>query len=438
MNRQKKMNIIECIRKNLKSPYSIIYALYNVSTITIGLILIMNTAVAETAAKEEQKHSWFEGTWLDDNWIPQSVQIHGFLSQGFVHTSDNNFFGESADSVSTDYREIGINGSWRVIPELQLSLQFVYRDAGLTDEDGVRVDYALADYSFYSTESTLLGLKGGRIPTPLGFYNETRDVLSTRPSILLPQSIYFDINRNIALSADGGYLYGEHRTEYGDIFFDIGGVVPRADDPEAKFRLTGDFPGEFSGKMSWVGRLAYEWQSGQVRLSVTYADLVGDYEPEPDTFNLLPGTFKFNPLVFSAQYNAENWSLTAEYALRRTRLTGFGLFPDNDTTGESYYVQGSYQFTSWMEGMVRYDNLFSNKDDKNGKQFEAATGLPNYSRFAHDWTFGLRFTVIPNLLISAEYHRVNGTAWLATIENKDPTKTEQYWDMYLMMISYDF
>lgn len=436
MSRQKNMNCIVCIRKNLKIPYSIISTLY---ILCISLILTMNTALAETAITEGNEDSWIEGTWLDGSWIPPSVQIHGFLSQGLNYTTDNNFFGDSDKQVNTDFREIGINGSWRVIPELQLSMQLVYRDAGLTDDDGVRVDYALADFSFYSTESTLLGLKGGRIPTPLGFYNETRDVFSTRPSILLPQSIYFDRNRNIALSADGGYLYGEQRTKYGDVFFDLGVVLPRTNDPDAKFAIAGDLPGEFSAKTSWVGRLAYEWQSGRVRLSTTYADLIGDYEPEPDTFNLLPGgRLQFNPLVFSAQYNAENWSLTAEYALRRTRLTGFGLFPDNDTTGESYYLQGTYQFTPWMEGIVRYDNLFSNKDDKSGKQFAAATGLPDYSRFAHDLTLGLRFTLMKNLLLSAEYHNVNGTAWLPVIENPEPNKTNQYWDMYLLMISFDF
>lgn len=260
----------------------------------------------------------------DGGWLPKSVQIHGFLSQGLTHTSDNNFFGRSDDSVSFDFREIGLNGSWRVIPNLQLAVQLVYRDAGKTDDLGVRVDYGLADYSFYSTESTLLGIRGGRVPTPFGFYNDTRDVASTRPGILLPQSIYFDVNRNFALSADGGYVYGEHRTDYGDFSLHAGVVNPRVTDPDLKNVIVGPFPGELEGDTSFVTRFNYEWQSGVVRLAISYADFNINYQPEGGNVNLLPGSLKFNPLVFSAQYNAENWSLTAEYALRRAKFFDFG------------------------------------------------------------------------------------------------------------------
>ena len=40
--------------------------------------------------------------------LPKSVQIHGFLSQGFLHTSDNNLFGHSDDNISVDFRELGL------------------------------------------------------------------------------------------------------------------------------------------------------------------------------------------------------------------------------------------------------------------------------------------------------------------------------------------
>ncbi|MEE9412610.1 MAG: hypothetical protein V3V22_06110 [Methylococcales bacterium] len=391
----------------------------------------MSTALADTAADKKTDD------WFDSSWIPQSLQIHGFLSQGFVHTSDNNFFGKSDDNISTDYRELGINGSWRVIPELQLFLQIAYRDAGATDDQNVRIDYGLADYSFYSTESSLLGLKGGRVPIPLGIY-EARDVLSNRPSIILPQSIYFDRNRNVALSADGGYLYGEYRTEFGDFLFDVGGVVPRTDDPEVKFGLTRDLPGKFVGKPSWAGSIVYEWQGGRVRTSITYGDYYVKYKSKNPIIQ--SGTLQFNPLIFSIQYNEEDWSLTGEYAYTHRHFNNFGALLDSNTTSIGYYVQGTYKLTSWIEGLIRYDNLVVDKDDTNGREFSASSGgaVPAFSRFAEDWTIGLRFTVIPNLLFSAEYHHINGTGWLASIENKDPTKTRKRWNMFLWMISYNF
>lgn len=285
----------------------------------------------------------------------------------------------------------------------------------------------------------MLGIRGGRVPTPFGFYNDTRDVASTRPGILLPQSIYFDVNRNFALSADGGYVYGEHRTDYGDFSLHAGVVNPRVTDPDLKNVIVGPFPGKLEGDTSFVTRFNYDWQSGVVRLAISYADFNINYQPEGGNVNLLPGSLKFNPLVFSAQYNAENWSLTAEYALRRAKFFDFGpIRPDSDATGESFYVQGIYHFTSWLQGMVRYDQLFWDRKDKNGEKFAAATGLPAYSRFAKDWTVGLRVEVLPRMLISAEYHNVNGTGWLSGLENPDPTQTKKHWNLYMMMISYDF
>ena len=368
------------------------------------------------------------------DWIPESVQIHGFLSQGFVHTSDNNFFGKSDDSISTDFRELGVNGSWSIWPELQVAMQIVWRDAGKTDTSGARIDYGLASYNIYSSETSLLTIRGGRVPTPFGFYNDTRDVASTRPTIILPQSIYFDVNRNLALSADGGYLYGEHRSDYGDFSLHFGLVNPRMDDPDFKNVIVGASPGRMEGSTSWISRLGYEWQGGLVRLAVTYADFNGDYIPSAGAF-LLPGSFKFQPLILSAQYNAENWSITGEYALRKSILKDFG-FPKVDFTGQSFYIQGTYRFTDAIEGIVRYDDLIWNLDDKKGFEFADLTGAPNYSRFAQDWTVGLRYEMFTSLMLSAEYHRINGTGWLSSLEN--PDGTTQHWDLYAVMISFSF
>ncbi|CCE23700.1 porin family protein [Methylotuvimicrobium alcaliphilum] len=373
---------------------------------------------------------------FENDWLPQNLQIHGFLSQGFIHTSDNNFFGKTDDSISSDFRELGINASYRILPELQIAMQVVWRDAGKTDDSNVRIDYGVASYNLYSSEHSLLTLRGGRVPTPLGLYNDTRDVASTRPSILLPQSIYFDVNRNLALSADGGYIYGEHRTDYGDFSLNFGVVIPRLDDPDFKNVIVGSDPGKMEGDVSWVLRTGYEWENGLVKLAVTYADFNGDYKPSSGAL-LQPGSWRFNPLILSAQYNTEKWSLTGEYALRRAQLRNFGAIPDTEFTGQSFYIQGTYRLTSSLEALVRYDELIWDMDDRKGlKLAQAAPGITNHSRFAQDWTFGLRYEILPALNFSAEYHRINGTGWLSNLEN--PQGTTQHWDMYTIMMSYDF
>lgn len=371
--------------------------------------------------------------------LPESLQIHGFASQGFIATSDNNFFGDSQNGGSFDYRELGLNASLRPLPNLQLSAQILSRTAGEGNNGDVRLDYGFADYSFISNEANLLGLRLGRIKNPLGLYNDTRDVPFTRPTILLPQSIYFDRTRNLALSSDGAQLYGEHRMDSGNLSFQIGAVYPKADDLETELAILGDnLPGKLEGDLSYIGRIIYERDGGRLRLALTGARVNISYKPAlafPD--DLLAGTNPFTPWILSAQYNAERWSLTAEYALRSLKYKDFGI-PDLSFTGESYYLQGTYRFNPKWEAVLRYDVLYTDKDDRDGSDFAAATGLPAYNFFAKDFTVGLRWNITPSFMLRGEYHRVNGTAWLPLLDNPDPSDSTQHWNLFAILASYRF
>lgn len=369
--------------------------------------------------------------------LPDTVQIHGFGSVGYFHTTGNNFFGETTGAGDVDFWELGINGSWRPRPDLQLSMQVVSRKAGETDDGELRIDYGFVDYSFISDVENLWGIRVGRVVNPLGLYNDTRDMPFTRPSILLPQSIYFDANRQFSLSGDGGLVYGERRTGFGDLFFQLNVGHPRTDDPDLKRFILGDTPGELEGMTSILWRLMYEKDAGRLRLALSGAKARTRFEPAGP--GVKDGRFTFEPLILSAQYNAERWSLTGEYALRRTELEDFGIpFPDDDFTGESYYVQGTYRFSQRWEGVLRYDVLYWDRDDRDGKRFEAATGgvRPAHSRFAKDLTVGIRWDVVPNFMLRFEYHNVNGTAWLSDLEN--PDERIQRWDLFALLAAFRF
>ncbi|MCP4407502.1 MAG: hypothetical protein GY807_07030 [Gammaproteobacteria bacterium] len=370
--------------------------------------------------------------------LPNSVQIHGFASLGYFNTSENNFFGDTKGNGDVDFWELGINGSWRARPDLQLSLQVVSRKAGKTDDGDPRIDYGFVDYSFLSDLENLWGLRLGRVVNPFGLYNDTRDMPFTRPSILLPQSIYFDANRQFALSGDGGQLYGERRAEFGDIYAQFNVFQPRVDDPDLLNSITSGFGGDLEGDLSWVGRLVYEKDGGKLRLAITAAQLNADIDPK-GMVAPIARKFRFEPLVLSAQYNAERWSLTGEYARREANFKDFVLpMQDLKRVGESYYMQFSYRLAARWEAMLRYDVLFWDRDDRDGKKTEAATGglVPAHSKFAKDFTVGLRWDVAPSFMVRLEYHNVNGTGWLSGLEN--PGETEQYWDMFALLAAYRF
>lgn len=365
------------------------------------------------------------------------VHLHGFFTQGVVLTSDNNFLGKSEDG-SLDFREIGINLSVRPHPDLQFSGQLLSHEAGKSDGGEVRVDYALADWTVFSGETTRGGVRAGRVKTPYGLYNLTRDVAFTRPSVVLPQSIYLERTRNLTMAADGVELYLDRDGAFGHAELnlaigkpDVGGRVLEAT------VLGRERAGELESRVNYLLRVLYEGEGERYRLAFTSAFSNVDYQPgrvDP----LQAGHVDFDPMIFSAQYNAERWSLTGEYALRRSRLSGFGPLLAVSVTGESYYLQGLYRPAPQWELMLRYDVMAVDRDDRDGKEYARVTGLPAFTRYARDWTAGVRYDVNSSFMVRAEYHHVNGTSWLVGSENPDPSSLERRWDMFMLLGSFRF
>ncbi len=374
-------------------------------------------------------------------------QAHGFLSQGYTYTSANDFFGNSQGDGSLEFTELGLNVLGHPLPNLLFAVQGLYRDTGGSDENDFRLDYANLDLSLPFSEDLTFGVRGGRVKNPFGLYNEARDAIWTRPSVLLPQSIYFDSLglRTSILASDGGILYGRYR--FGEHAFTtelrIGELLT---DPTTVDFITGFTagPGTLSGRPLLGGRVGYEWQEGRFRLLFTAVDVDQDFEPSSPTGS--PGNAKiFAPLV-SAQVNLEDWSFTGEYLRISSDRSGFtpgGVLLEQ--TSESYYLQAEYRFAPSWSAIARYDALFADSDDHDGSATARATGLPRHRFFAKDLTFGLRWEFLDDWLVAAEYHNVDGTAWLSPVDNpgiNDPARVREvsdgHWDLFTLMFSYRF
>ena len=414
--------------------------------IAVSAILWSLPAQSQALPDNQQTPSFLSATAarLRAVKLPDNVQIHGFTTQGYLNTTgNNNVFGNSnQDSGTFGFREVGLNASVQLLPNLLISAQGLHRHAGHGSQD-IRLDYGLIDYRAYSGENSHFGIRAGRIKNPLGFYNETRDVAHTRPSILLPQSIYFDRTRNLAMAADGGHVYGETRTNKGDFSYQFGVVMPTAGGAATESAFLGrDMPGKLSSNVSYVGRGMYEYGGGRVRLAVSGAQVNLGYDPGASD-PLRAGSILFVPIIFSAQYNAERWSFTSEYAIRYSEFSNFGAIPNLNFTGESYYFQGTYRFAPKWEAVIRYDALYTNRDDRSGKDYAAQTGRQAFNRFAKDVTTGLRWNITPSFMLAAEHHYVNGTAWLAPLDNPNlgtvaGGQHSQHWHLFAVQGSYRF
>ena len=376
----------------------------------------------------------------------QDLQWHGFFGQSLLRSTENNLFGNSKQRGSFDYTELGANASWRVTPDWQVSAQLLGRRAGASDPGKVRLDYAFVSYTPWASEEGRLAVIVGKSKLPYGLYNDTRDTPSARPSILLPQSIYLDRLRDSYQSGPGLHLQAEQAIGPGSLSFRFANFKwVDAGGRNAILGLLGSSAnGDFAGKQSWTGQLLYQSSNEKFRAGVTEARIRLRYQPAVGDAPLFGnGQVEFAPRVWSAQWQEERWSITGEYLTRRIKYDSFSPQVDNNIPGVSYYLQGIWRLTPGWDLLLRRDIYVMDSNDRSGERFAStamakARGLSAWSRYAKDWTLGLRHQFAPGWQLAGEWHHIEGTGWMPLADNPDPRQTGKDWNLLMAQLSYQF
>ncbi|AGH42184.1 hypothetical protein C427_0074 [Paraglaciecola psychrophila 170] len=153
----------------------------------------------------------------------ESFKLNGFVAQGITQAKGSNFVTDDGD-VSLKLTEVGVNSTYRINPSFRVAGQAVYLEGGNRFSDGFRVDYLFLEWQLLNSPDWQLKTHIGRNKNYHWLYSSTRDVPHTRPSIVLPQSLYFDVFRDVALGVDGLVLIAQTHNELGewDINFSYG------------------------------------------------------------------------------------------------------------------------------------------------------------------------------------------------------------------------
>jgi hypothetical protein len=339
----------------------------------------------------------------------QGVEIHGFVSQGFIKSTSNNYLAES-ERGSFDFTEVGINFTSALSDRLRIGLQLFAHDLGPLGNYKPQFDWFFLDYRFLDE----LGIRVGRTKLPYGLYNETNDIDAARVPILLPQSVYPVQNRDFLLAQTGAELYGlvpiggagelEYRLYGGTIFLDV------SDSEEV---TSFEVPYLFGGRLMWMTpadglQLGASVQTLRVDLEV---ELEPDQIQQLEALNAVPPGFDGTvsaevPAVLwvaSAEYSAHELLLSAEYSRWRTELESTLpiLFPEETTVSERYYVMASYRVAPWFTPGVYYSVLYPDVDERGGRD-----------KKQHDLALSFRYDLNEHWLFKVEGHYMHGTAAL--------------------------
>jgi len=356
------------------------------------LVLFLAAALAAAAGPASAAELGLPGP------LPQ-LEVHGFVSQGFLLTSSNNYLAESSRG-SFEFSELGLNFTLQPADRLRLGVQIFSQDLGPTGNYQARLDWYYIDYHWQDW----LGVRAGRVKLPFGLYNDTSDVDAARTAVLLPQSIYPAQNRNFLLAQTGGEIYGykslgrsgalDYRLYGGTIFLDLGQQSPVS----AFTVLDLNVPYVAGGRLLWNSPLDGLRLGGSLQFLRLDADLLPSGSTRSVALNLPVMLW-----VASAEYVWRDFVFAAEYSRWRVRTESSdpSVFPESNTTSERGYALATYRVNPWLQAGGYYSLLFPNVDRRVGPAGRQ-----------HDVALTLRFDVNSYWLIKLETHYMHGTAGL--------------------------
>ncbi len=350
----------------------------------------------------------------------RTVQMHGFASQGFVHTNDNNWLTmETSNIGSGEFTDFGANASTAITDKLRVGAQIYDRNLGQLGKWHPELDWAYGDFKF----KPWLSFRGGKIKTVLGLFNDTQDLDSVQVFALLPQGVYSTDMRDATLSHVGGDLYGTFAlnkrlgkfsyTVYGgDQFQSIYGGYPYLLQIHGIYIESSSGPtygGDLRWKLPIKGALAgasYEDNSvtntGQLNPSVALGGpdvMVPYWEQSRSQYTK----------QYYAEYTRGNLKIDAEY---RRFWRDFTIFNGQfvATTGtHAWYPSGAYRVNKRFEFGGYYSHFTEDWVVTAPGQFEAASES-DPSRHIFDKVVAARIDLDSHWYAKIEGHFMNGNA----------------------------
>lgn len=369
--------------------------------------------------------------------------IHGFISQGYLKTSANSIIADSEDGTF-QMNEMGINFTNEPTDKLRIGMQFFARDYGSIGNDNIIMDWAFADYRFYDT----FGIRGGKIKSPVGLYQETRDIDMLRIPVFLPWGAYDENLRDSANSIQGVGIYGDINTErFGSFNYQILAGTNNVPDGGGTALYLGIGIYEVTDIQMgniWNYGLLWSDPTGMIRISQTawFSDIaakgkmqgtIGNYDMPYVEIYKSSFEFTWNNFVFTYE---RFWFHSA---LGIITESGIPLFPYSTRHGLGAYGLFSYRVNDILSVSYSYNEYYDDEGDRNGDGdfYKLYNRGQKHKAWHKESIFSIRLDVNSNWICKLEYHYVDGAAKLLPALDDDSIY-KHYWHMFIAKVSYNF
>ncbi len=388
--------------------------------------------------------------------LSDNLQIHGFLSQGYMKSTNNNYLADTKDGTF-QFNEIGINFSTNVSDKLRLGLQFFSRDLGLEGNDEITIDWAFADYKV----KDWFGFRVGKLKMIGGNYNEIRDMDLLRTSALLPASVYPELYRDTFTSIKGTGIYGTislndlgsflYNAQIGMIPMETDGGFSKAYQKNIQHfgtwtvdTFTANYAYTFGGK--WETPLdGLNLGASYYSIDEMYIQGVIEDSPLPNFAPLVGYTYEYKVDDFigyflSTDYTWNNFYIIGEFTHTDIKgrvyseVMGDIILVKSDAPVEGWYISGAYRFTDWFELGSYYSEYYPKAKDKEGKDNPDGLAFKNWLK---EITLSFRFDVNSNWIFKLEYHRMDGFGAFSSAKNLN-ANLKKNWNLFVAKMTYNF
>jgi hypothetical protein len=327
--------------------------------------------------------------------VNDHLRIDGFGTQGYLRTTDNVF--QKANSRGTfDFSayslvfKANVDEKFTVWSELHTSSEI---------NDMIVLEWAFAEYKFSDT----LHVMFGKMHTPIGIYNEVRNVYPVIPLSILP-AFYTEATEFSPATMKGAALKG-------------------------RFSM-----GKIGGEYDLFGGMSYFSHTGATR---PYENMVGARL----WINSPNSTLRFGQTLFTgvemlatgARVRMTTYIPSFEY-FSPIGLTVRGELGLHYHQGElenpkdprrlGYYVEATYPVTEDFMPVVRYDVYYPR-----------ARAVKVLNDFQKDLTFGFNYSFASYFVWKAEVHSIKGTTLLDPVKNPAP---KGRWSILATSVSFLF
>jgi hypothetical protein len=326
------------------------------------------------------------------------IEIHGFVTQGFLFSSHNNYLTMHSSSGSLQWTDGAVSISDSLTDKLRVGIQLHMNQLGQLGGPNLQADWASADYRI----NDRFGFRAGKVKTVMGLFNDSQDVDAVFLWTLLPQGIYPNDNEGFFLSHLGGEVYGRlplgnrrgklHYDGFaGESYLPLhGGYIKQIGDAGLLFTTA---PGgtTYGGDLRWETPL-------QGLLIGASADIQAmDGTAPQGSLHLVP----FLSAYYYVQFSKGKFYFAAEYndAPSRASITlGQTVIPI-PVGAHAWYAMGSYHLSK----KTQVGSYYSCSVDTGLQPGLAA----NYSK---DWVVSGRYDFDSYFYAKLEGHFLHGTA----------------------------